>query len=108
MAKSDYDTGLARMAGNIASGMMVGPAWSGKPVEAFAEHAVAVARAIVAEIKRTEHPPLKSSCQHDYRPYFLTANSVQNGYGCKYCRDWVPQLPDPPRAASVVSQEPQP
>lgn len=59
MAKPDYDTTLARIAGNVAAGMM--PDYLKSPlVDRAATRAsivatsVELARAIVAEVKRTE------------------------------------------------------
>ena len=58
MAKPDYDTTLARIAGNIASGYISDPACT-MPMDdgmqrKMAEMFVGMARAIVAEVKRTE------------------------------------------------------
>lgn len=59
LEKKKYDTTLARMAGNIAAGFIAGEtphgAWEQR--ERFAEAAVAIARAIVAEIEKTEPKP---------------------------------------------------
>ena len=52
MAKPDYDTTLARMAGNIAGNLATMRAFTWKP-ESLAKESVAIARAIVAEVKRT-------------------------------------------------------
>lgn len=61
MPKPDYDTTVARIAGNIASGFVSDPA-VGWPMDASAqrklsEFFVSFARAIVAEVKRTEPLP---------------------------------------------------
>jgi hypothetical protein len=61
MPKPDYDTTLARIAGNIAGHMWSVPTPAGQigaslkrtPLEVGRE-SVAIARAIVAEVKRTE------------------------------------------------------
>jgi hypothetical protein len=63
--KRDYDTTLARIAGNIAAGMMGGFAMRAEShgyehtVRQFADDSVELARAIVAEVKRSEpkEPP---------------------------------------------------
>jgi hypothetical protein len=47
----DYDSTVARIAGNIASGFVQN---TNDPDEAIAEWAVRLARLIVAETKRTE------------------------------------------------------
>ena len=58
MAKPDYDTTVARIAGNIASGLLSHASTASNfPVEALAGDAVRLARAIVAEVKRTEAGP---------------------------------------------------
>jgi hypothetical protein len=55
MAKPDYDTTLARIAGNIASSLAHrsadGEGWT---EDAIARYSVDIARQIVAEVKRTE------------------------------------------------------
>lgn len=51
MVKPDYDTTLARIAGNIASGLV--RRFDGSLDELVAE-SVRLARAIAAEVKRTE------------------------------------------------------
>lgn len=63
MSKPDYNTSLARMAGNIAAGLAPGlpnpdcsPSSFAESVERISKSSVALARAIVAEIKRTEPP----------------------------------------------------
>lgn len=57
MSRPDYDTTLARIAGNIASGLIPRSFseqhGSELKVNEFASVAVALARAIVAEVKRT-------------------------------------------------------
>lgn len=59
MPKPEYDTTLARIAGNVAAGCVsrATEEWGRRDV---AEYAVAVARHIVAEIKRTEPQPAAS------------------------------------------------
>lgn len=57
MSKPKYDTTVARIAGNIASGMASRSLPVGKDmVYQYAEESVALARAIVAKVKRTETP----------------------------------------------------
>ena len=52
--KHNYDSTVARIAGNIASGTAQ-TAWeSGRYPDVIAEWCVAIARAIVAEVERTE------------------------------------------------------
>ncbi len=46
----DYDSTVARIAGNIAAGLVRTPGYNGR----VAEDAVELARAIVAEVRRTE------------------------------------------------------
>lgn len=55
MSKPNYDTTLARIAGNIAGNLVTGCeiADSPKGLEVVAAASVALARAIVAEVKRT-------------------------------------------------------
>jgi hypothetical protein len=53
MEKKDYDTTIARMAGNIAAGMVDHHTVEQKDADDIARETVAIARAIVAEIKRT-------------------------------------------------------
>lgn len=53
MPKPDYDTTVARMAGNIAGTLAVDPILRGNTAD-IASVSVAIARAIVAEVKRTE------------------------------------------------------
>lgn len=57
MAKPDYDTSIARMAGNIAAGLVSRAdyelLWAGS-IPIVVEHTVKLARAIVAEIRVTE------------------------------------------------------
>jgi hypothetical protein len=54
--KRKYDSTVARIAGNVASGMMRDPSWW--PLNAnsgrIAEVAVSIARAIVTEVQRPE------------------------------------------------------
>ena len=50
MAKPDYDTSVAHMAGNIAAGLVT----QDFTPEYVAKVSVQIARRIVAEIKRTE------------------------------------------------------
>lgn len=57
MAKPDYDTTVARIAGNILSGMQADPYWKQHPDGAVIAIAVDWARQIVAEVKRTEPDP---------------------------------------------------
>jgi hypothetical protein len=54
--KRKYDSTVARVAGNIASGMVRDRDESGDhfPDEAIAEWSVSLARAIVEEVQRTE------------------------------------------------------
>lgn len=52
MNKQDYDTTIARIAGNLLSGSVVGG--SSEVLKAKAQGAVALARAIVEEVKRTQ------------------------------------------------------
>lgn len=52
MPKPDYDTTLARIAGNIAAGLVMHQEFG--PCQDTVERAVELARAVVAEIKRTE------------------------------------------------------
>lgn len=54
MSKRDYDSTVARIAGNIASGYMSDKAVFHESDELVAVWAVSLARAIVAEVKRTE------------------------------------------------------
>ncbi len=54
MSKPDYDTTLARIAGNIAAGLVLHP--SGYDTEQIAQLTVRLARAIVHETKRTAAP----------------------------------------------------
>lgn len=59
--KPTYDTTIARIAGNIASGLVGREDFNGNPeTEAFqcyvAVMSVAFARAIAAEVQRTEPP----------------------------------------------------
>ena len=56
MPKPDYDTTLARIAGNIAGHMIedVRAGGNARACEIVAKSAVAIARAIVAEVKRTK------------------------------------------------------
>lgn len=59
MSKQKYDSSVARIAGNIASGMMEGwlqwPSYdSGTTRVVIVQDSVAMARAIVAEVQRTE------------------------------------------------------
>lgn len=49
--KRDYDTTLARIAGNIAVGLVRYPTW---PDAEVAAHAVTLARLIVARVRATE------------------------------------------------------
>lgn len=61
MPKPDYDTTVARIAGNIASGLLSHEMNAANfPVEELAGDAVRLARAIVAEVKRTEPLPQPS------------------------------------------------
>lgn len=59
MGKPDYDSTIARIAGNIASGMVHGN-WD---KESVARTSVEVARAIVEETKKSIPPP-KRQCDH--------------------------------------------
>jgi hypothetical protein len=55
--KRDYDSTVARIAGNIVPGLLSIGRYElrePEPREMLAETAVAIARAIVAEVKRTE------------------------------------------------------
>lgn len=53
--KRNYDATVARIAGNIASGLMpLDDSMKQIDVETVAETSVMIARAIVAEVKRTE------------------------------------------------------
>ena len=71
MAKPDYDTTLARIAGNIASGLVSKADMNGSGlngVEGIREWAksvtllsVGIARAIVAEVKRAEPSALEGA-----------------------------------------------
>lgn len=60
MPKPDYDTSLARMAGNIASGILANERLQ-QPItaEQVAMNAVRIARAIISEVKHMEQsaPP---------------------------------------------------
>lgn len=68
MAKPDYDTTVARIAGNIASAMD-----HCRSDESIAEDAVRIARAIVAEVKRTEPvPPPSLTSPDEMRALFST------------------------------------
>ena len=55
-AKKSYESTVMRMAGNIAGSMITGIEAGTNPValQLVAESAVALARAIVAEVERTE------------------------------------------------------
>jgi hypothetical protein len=53
MEKKTYDTTIARIAGNIAAGMVDHHTLEQKDADAIARESVAVARAIVAEVTRT-------------------------------------------------------
>jgi len=53
----DYDTTIARIAGNVLAGLVTVPAFqdrTGAILESAIDTAVWMARAIVAEVKRTE------------------------------------------------------
>ena len=52
MAKPDYDTTLARIAGNIAAGLVAQPSRLNAHPENIAEDAVEIARYIVERVKR--------------------------------------------------------
>lgn len=52
--KRKYDSTIARIAGNIAAGIVDGYAWNQINIDTIAANVVALARAIVAEIERTE------------------------------------------------------
>lgn len=54
MAKRDYDSTVARIAGNIVGTLGVPIVEAADLRKDFAIRAVAMARAIVAEVKRTE------------------------------------------------------
>ena len=59
MAKPDYDTSLARMAGNIASGLVGNPAYyDGIDPNVLAETAVTIARAIVQKLRADAAAPV--------------------------------------------------
>ena len=51
-----YDSTVARIAGNIASGLITRGTYDGDP-DKLVEHAVSLARQVVAETKRTEPAP---------------------------------------------------
>lgn len=56
-----YDTTLARMAGTIAAGLVSSPQFEIGHATRIAEVSVVVARAIVAEVERTEPRPEEGS-----------------------------------------------
>lgn len=51
MPARDYDSTIARMAGNIAAGLIAGDKY---PISVICEVSVDLARMIVAEVRRTE------------------------------------------------------
>lgn len=55
--KKKYDSTVARIAGNLLSGVMAAhPEWGGVPPD-YVAAAVTSARAIVEEVQRTEQEP---------------------------------------------------
>jgi hypothetical protein len=60
--KRDYDSTIARIAGNVVPGLMAQALYdvrSDDGRELLAASAVFIARAIVAEVKRTESPQVQ-------------------------------------------------
>lgn len=55
MKVRNYDSTVARIAGNIASGLVA--QWGDRHLEATAQIAVELARTIIAEVQRTEPLP---------------------------------------------------
>lgn len=65
MSKPDYDTTVARIAGNIASGLALRLITDGRTIEEdiVAVDCVSLARAIVTEVKRTQPFPYSADVQ---------------------------------------------
>jgi hypothetical protein len=77
MSKAKYDSSVARMAGNIASGLVCKSEYAYACDERLAKDAVALARAIVAEVQRTEPAAIGDLCGNRVYPS-LDAVALQN------------------------------
>lgn len=71
MSKPDYDTTVARIAGNIAAGLVPPVAVPHQDLPAIADTAVALARAIVARVRETD-PHERSIAELEARHDALT------------------------------------
>lgn len=96
MAKSDYDTTLARIAGNISAGMVhfSQPNFD----EEVARRSVLIARKIVAEIKRGDVEEQNAGERGDYlrsRCYACGHALRFASNGCPQCNEYFDGRKDP-------------